>query len=247
MISQQMTKEQEDICNALIKSGKSKVKVEWEDGTTENIRIFRGTESCQICRFRRRSRRFGYPINFSKIVKITPLESKKTPEQKWESAWKKVLSRLEKSGLWSEIAEDIKISFEIGYPILQEAREEYWASHMSEEDAEKFLLKYPKLRKSKDGRSFINTNILWHISELPKVKKMYFERKERNNIILEQIKKHMDDKEPCEKSGRARYDVSFEYNPKINKAWYSEEYRGCGNGHYYLALDATHAIFYEDD
>ena len=30
-------------------------------------------------------------------------------------------------------------------------------------------------------------------------------------------------------------------------AWYSEEYRGCGNGHYYLMFDATHAIFYEDD
>jgi hypothetical protein len=30
-------------------------------------------------------------------------------------------------------------------------------------------------------------------------------------------------------------------------AWYSEEYRGCLNGHYYLMFDATHAIFYEDD
>lgn len=30
-------------------------------------------------------------------------------------------------------------------------------------------------------------------------------------------------------------------------AWYSEEYRNCGNGHYYLMFDATHAIFYEDD
>ena len=31
------------------------------------------------------------------------------------------------------------------------------------------------------------------------------------------------------------------------RAWYSEEYRGYGNGHYYLMFDATHAIFYEDD
>jgi hypothetical protein len=30
-------------------------------------------------------------------------------------------------------------------------------------------------------------------------------------------------------------------------ASYSEEYRNCGNGHYYLMFDATHAIFYEDD
>lgn len=31
------------------------------------------------------------------------------------------------------------------------------------------------------------------------------------------------------------------------KAWYSEEYRGCGNGHYYLLFDPTHAIFIEND
>lgn len=30
-------------------------------------------------------------------------------------------------------------------------------------------------------------------------------------------------------------------------AWYSEEYRNCGNGWYYLMFDATHAIFYEKD
>lgn len=30
-------------------------------------------------------------------------------------------------------------------------------------------------------------------------------------------------------------------------AWYSEEYRGCGNGHYYLALDERHAMFCEND
>ena len=30
-------------------------------------------------------------------------------------------------------------------------------------------------------------------------------------------------------------------------AHYSEEYKNCGNGHYYIALDAHHAIFCEDD
>ena len=47
--------------------------------------------------------------------------------------------------------------------------------------------------------------------------------------------------------GRSSYDVSFSYDPKLQHAWYSEEYKNCGNGHYYLALDETHALFYEDD
>ena len=32
-----------------------------------------------------------------------------------------------------------------------------------------------------------------------------------------------------------------------NYAWYSEEYKGCLNGHYYIALDEKHVWFYEDD
>ena len=45
------------------------------------------------------------------------------------------------------------------------------------------------------------------------------------------------------------YDNSVEVANRNGEklAWYSEEYRGCGNGHYYLMFDATHAIFYEDD
>ena len=33
----------------------------------------------------------------------------------------------------------------------------------------------------------------------------------------------------------------------IVRGWYSEEYRDCGNGHYYLLIDAKHAIFSEND
>ena len=32
-----------------------------------------------------------------------------------------------------------------------------------------------------------------------------------------------------------------------NRGWLSMEYIGCGNGHYYLLLDETHALFSEDD
>ena len=40
---------------------------------------------------------------------------------------------------------------------------------------------------------------------------------------------------------------TFEYEPDKNKAWYSEEYRGCGNGHYYIALNSSMALFCEND
>lgn len=42
-------------------------------------------------------------------------------------------------------------------------------------------------------------------------------------------------------------DIEITFNDDYPRGWYSEEYRGLGNGHYYLLFDATHAIFYEDD
>jgi len=41
--------------------------------------------------------------------------------------------------------------------------------------------------------------------------------------------------------------LTITFNDDYPRGWYSEEYRDCGNGHYYLLFDATHAIFYEDD
>lgn len=84
-----------------------------------------------------------------------------------------------------------------------------------------------------------------------KIKKMIFHKSKWQNYItaekLKQIAYAMDNKEKFHTSGRNGYDVSFEYNPELNRAWYSEEYSGCGNGHYYLALNRTHAMYCEDD
>ena len=71
--------------------------------------------------------------------------------------------------------------------------------------------------------------------------------KYQNEYVLARIKAALEHKVESRESARASYDVSFSYNPELSKAWYSEEYKGCGNGHYYLALDAAHALFYEDD
>jgi hypothetical protein len=45
------------------------------------------------------------------------------------------------------------------------------------------------------------------------------------------------------------YDNSYEvrFDSDYPRGWYSEEFRGCGNGHYYFLLDNCHAIFGEDD
>ena len=109
-----------------------------------------------------------------------------------------------------------------------------------------FIDKYPFLLSSKNDRGLIciNTFYIWEMSEV-KTKSMYFGW--QNKLFKEQIQNALDNKEKITKQARVNYDVTFEYEPDKNKAWYSEEYRGCGNGHYYIALNSSMALFCEND
>lgn len=162
----------------------------------------------------------------------------------------KVVTRLEKSGLYADVLENIKIALEIGYSKIRSAYEVYWLSDkkLSYADNQKQNSQTIKNIDEKlvNEVGYPITEILWHIGRPAKVKKMNFGRY-TNEEKLKSIKEAFQNKKEISVSGRANYDVSFSYNPKQNKAWYSEEYRNCGNGHYYLALDSTHALFYEDD
>ena len=47
--------------------------------------------------------------------------------------------------------------------------------------------------------------------------------------------------------GSYDYSIEVSHDKGCSMAWYSEEFKGCGNGHYYLLLDAETALFCEDD
>ena len=94
--------------------------------------------------------------------------------------------------------------------------------------------------------------------ENPKIKKMKFHKSPYLAYHTENVLKEIGnaiDTGVAYSSGRYRngYDVSFDYKPAseskdgIARAWYSEEYKDCGNGHYYLALNRTHALYWEKD
>ena len=67
---------------------------------------------------------------------------------------------------------------------------------------------------------------------------------------LKEIKKAFEEKRSFNYHWRGSYDYSAEGRLEDSgefNAWFSMEYKGCGNGHYYLLLDGMHAIFAEDD
>ena len=217
------------------------------DGREEIIRPFKSS-SGTIGVFYKRSRRKGYRLNPYGIKSVEPLikKQRKTEEQKWIDAWNKVLHTLQQSGLWIDFQEDIKFALSIGYQKLKKAYDDYWNVCWSNQ-LDYFKEHYPELIRNNDGNEVVKSSILFHFAKNPVVKKMRFCRGERNNSILDEIQKAINEKRSHRYFERYNYDIQFEYNPENNKAFYSEEFKDCGNGHYYIALNATHALFMEDD
>ena len=155
---------------------------------------------------------------------------------------------LNESGLWESIKHDIEVALEIGYEKVNRAYEASWEPYVAEEDriAKIKAVDSRLVKTNEEGNEFVNTSILWYMTVPAKIKKMYF-GKNYSEHYLGMIAEAMQKKEAYSTSAQASYDVKFEYKPEKNMAWYSEEYRGCGNGHYYVAISATHALFQEDD
>ena len=221
------------------------VNVTLQDGTKQNIRIARAYDGA-VMYMSRRKRRRGHYLSELPIVSIRAIQPRKSTEQKWIDGWKKVVVKLRESGLWSQIIPDIELALSLGYKTMIEASDLYWNTP-NDKQIEVFSERFPKLLYQNDkGEPCLNYSLIWSYCKLPIVKKMRF-RKWGNEDYLKRIQQAMTEKKTCKEWGRYGYDISFEYHPEREAAFYSEEYRNCGNGHYYIALNATHALFREND
>lgn len=222
----------------------------------------------RLCYYAKGSNRRGYLYELKKStvdieLKLPTEKAEDRAEKQWYKGIKNFIKRTDKSGLWPELNMKAKLSHEIGYRKLQQAKEAYDKNEqgLSYEENDKKRVQdvkaidprlvsvkpsYKVGEKEYPEYEAVDTDILWHLAYIPKIKKMNF-GKYINSEKLQQIREAMRDKRPLYVSGRTSYDVSLEYKSESNKAWYSEEFKNCGNGHYYLALDHTHAWFYEND
>ena len=122
----------------------------------------------------------------------------------------------------------------------------YFGEYLFRKVYEPYSAKYPFMFYDDDnGDLQIDTRYIWEFSEC-NLKSMYF-GKYQNSHVKEEFKRAIEQKRDYHYCTRTSYDVSLEYNAAKNMAWYSEEYRNCGNGHYYIALDHSTALFVEDD
>lgn len=232
----------------------------------DKVRCIKEKETIFV--FKKGSRKYGRRYSIEEF--LSSYEAKILTEEEKEKKWHKkchtIETKLEKSGLWPEIKElfhnlqSVSLTDREDIDRMHSMR---WSMSGSHEEIvkfeqirmnnifEKYGKKYPFMfYKDNEGNPRLNTDYIWEISEA-QTKSMYFGYK--NAQVKTEIEAALASKESYEQVCDARYDrkltydVSYRYVPEDRKAFYSEEYRGCGNGHYYIALDNSSALFVEND
>lgn len=202
-------------------------------------------------RKKRYGRRYQNIDDFLSFHTDIKTEEDKDKEKLWKRKIINITKRLEKSNLWPEL----KIIFQnlqtMSWTDWNQLSELMWSKignsdFRNDPEIQPWIQKYPFLFEThNDGTISFNH---YYINEMCKgiTKPMYFGSQNRQYKDL--IKDHIQNQSPYTIYRiPVGYDVSFEYNAKEQKAWYSEEYRHCGNGHYYIALDHSCALFIETD
>ena len=209
------------------------------EGEKHEIRLFISTNN-DICFAPKRRRNGGYMLSVSET-------------DKWDS-----LTKVNKDNK-TDLVKRMRKRAESGVVMLNSSG--LWT------DIKKELLNFLGLSDDEIRRDFIDGNIYetyrskkydWlsccQVFSSLKAKKCWknpsFDKYDLNkDSIINSVKRAISDKKPIRFSWRNVYDNTLEIigTNDIYRGFYSEEYRNCGNGHYYLLFDATHAIFYEDD
>ena len=221
--------------------------------------------------FNHKSHRYGQRLSIEYFIANFMIDY--VPVDKavaWERRVKNVIKKLDASGLWPDIKKLFEELLIIGYA-RRDALKHVTCDHDNDNlrdlmtdvvnkragAIEKYNAAFERVYKefmdeipfvfykSKTGVWNVRTDYFFEMSDAV-TKSMYF-GKYRNARIKDEIRQAFAERRRYSARARTSYDVSFEYDPERNKAWYSEEYKDCGNGHYYIAIDANTALFCEDD
>ena len=226
--------EYQDIYNVVNEHNGKKFSVTYTNGKKVQKRMFISTCN-DICEFAYRSRTKGRLISLGDIVSVQPiLVTSDTRIRKCRNTLKNVVKYLTASGFWT--------------PMLNGAK--YFLTLTDDEllalcDYDHYHKVMGELR---------DKNIKWFGSDSfsslfnKPIKTMNFDKYDREfqkKLLAENIANKVNISHRWVNGYDNSYEVRFDKD--FPRAWYSEEFRGCGNGHYYFLLDNCHAIFGEDD
>lgn len=202
-----------------------------------------------VCLMPKGSRTRGYLVSslpsssFKDWVSIHPIVKKDT--QTLINLFKKRISKsiemLDRSGMWAELKEELEHTLslseeEIADMVTRISTDSYTQFYCEISENGKYSwIHFPNIYSALLAKRCWNT---------PRFRSKY-----HRNLVVDEIEQACLTKSKFSTSWRRDYDNSISvesYNGNIH-AFYSEEYLNCGNGHYYILFDATHAVFTEDD
>lgn len=218
-----------------------KYLVKLTDGTKKVVKLWKGDNGI-VCIIGKGKRTHGHQLTtwYDKTdewVSITELRFETDYKKRIIKRAKDAQKMLAESGLWKDIKKEIDDFLSLSDDEIDEfveaATTNFYDNVYCKQD------KFPWLHTTQIFGSFLS-NKCW--------KSLNFHRWDRETNT-KSLKDALSNKTNWTYSWRHGYDNSVEvrFDDDCARGWYSEEYLNCGNGHYYLLFDATHAIFYEDD
>lgn len=206
----------------------------WKGGLTSTGRLFISRYG-DVCIFRKRSRKWGDILcGIDNTIERIEVKGKQYDDiATFKRNVRAVIKYLSASGLWSPMLETAKVFLTLTDEQIRLGRT---------------FGGYEELMKNiiKDGH--------WYGSDCYDT--LFYDRCIKT-VNYNRWTREMDTQKVCEAianktnyhtSWRKGYDNSLEVNFNgYARGWYSEEYKDCGNGHYYFLLDEKHIIFGEND
>lgn len=205
--------------------------IELNDGTKVENRMFISAND-KICVFKSRSRTLGYPISLSNVKDIY-LKNQNEEIELCRRNLKNIVKYLTASGLWQKQLNGVKYLLSLSDNELKALAYDYNNVFNDELKAQ--------------GIDFFGMDCFCDLFG-KKIKTINWEAYEKE-YQTNNISKAINDKINYHYQWRKNYDNRIELNFDNNepRGWYSEEYKGCGNGYYYYLLDEKHVLFGEKD
>lgn len=212
-------------------NGSGTYKVTYKNGTSEKVRLFYRQGGDYLCEFKRGSSRYGLYFVLDDVASIE-LPVSKSENEIFRHTLKRLIKSLEESGLWADI--------------LQWAK---WVDTLTDEELDAYKTRAFNTRSGREMETgFIGIDAFGRMFHKNAIKAVNYDK---SWSFEEQVRQAIANKEDYHSP---RWEKGYDNSVSVKKGedgivrgWYSEEYRGCGNGHYYLLIDAKHAIFCEND
>ena len=259
----------ETACQTVREHGAGTYRICSRDGRRATRRLFCNPGTTLLCEFLPRKRRKGTPISPAEISLWNTLAKMKTSSRTQSSfdIFRHNFVLIERyttsSGLWPSKCASAKRflanptselrAFYDHLTMDPEKRHKDWTAWYEKGEKEAVRL----------GANAFSIDELCSLCRRGGIKSIPYPHKEHDTAYMAAaIRKMIDQKSPhsgmpLEQSYEGlswtgpRYDhdarVRWDNSSDEPRGWYDEEYHGCGNGYYWIMLDASHAMFIEKD